>query len=75
MSKEEIRLDHVADIAKLSRDQFKRMLPDFVAWFGCAKRMQEAGVNAQAVGFIWVDDDSPGVIREINITLATKEQP
>lgn len=72
---QQYRLNHITDFAKLSREQFKRMLLDFAAWFDIAKQMQEMGI--ETTGFTWVDDDEPGAVREIKLTLtrgaATKE--
>lgn len=65
------QLDHVTDFAKLSRDQFERMLPDFLAWFDYVKRIEDLGIGANAVGFIWIDDNKPGNIRRLDICLAS----
>ena len=67
----EYRLDHIADFAKLSRDQFERMLPDFLTWFDYAKRLEDLGAGVNAVGFTWIDDNKPGNIQRVNICLAS----
>ena len=69
------RLDHITDFAKLSRDQFERMLPDFLAWFDYAKRIEDLGIVANAVGFIWIDDNKPGNIQRVDICLASGGKP
>lgn len=63
----EHQLNHVSDFAKLSQDQFERMLPDFHRWFTFAKEMQEMG--ARATGFTWFDDGDPGVLSEVRLTV------
>ena len=70
----EYRLDHIADFAKLSRDQFERMLPDFLAWFDYAKRLEDLGILANAVGFTWIDDNKPGNIQRVAICLASGDK-
>lgn len=62
----ELDLSHVSDMAKLTPDQFNRMLPDLVAWFELAKFCQEIG--GESTGFIWRDDGRPGEINGITVT-------
>ena len=62
----EFDLSHVKDIAKLSEEQFARMLPDFITWFHYAKVFESAGV--EATGFIWCDDGRSGEITRVDCT-------
>lgn len=62
----EFDLSHVKDIAKLSEEQFARMLPDFVTWFHYAKVFEAEG--GEATGFIWCDDGRPGEITRVDCT-------
>ena len=68
------QLDHITDVAKLSRDQFERMLPDFLAWFDYVKRIEDLGIGANAVGFTWIDDNNPGNIQRVAICLASGDK-
>lgn len=61
-SGEKINLSHVSDIAVLSREQFVRFLPDFVAWFNLIKDLEE--IDAKSVSLEWIDNGSMGKITE-----------
>ena len=62
----EFDLSHVKDIAKLSEEQFARMLPDFITWFHYAKVIEQAG--GEMTGFIWCDDGQPGELTRVDCT-------
>lgn len=62
----ELDLSHVKDMAKLTPDQFNRMIPDLVAWFKFAKLCQEIG--GEATGFIWKDDGLVGEVTSVEVT-------
>ena len=62
----EFDLSHVKDIAKLSEEQFARMLPDFITWFHYAKVIEPA--DGEMTGFIWCDDNRPGELTRVDCT-------
>lgn len=57
---EKMYLSHVSDIALLSREQFVRFLPDFVAWFNLIKDLEE--IDAKSLTLEWIDNGSMGRI-------------
>lgn len=65
MKPKEFNLSRVQDMAELTPEQFKRMLPDLITWFAYAKLMKDGNPNAVMHGFIWVDDGKPGVLRSV----------
>jgi len=63
----EQRFEAVADLLKLSQDQFDRMIPDLRAWYAVCRFLEAPGVNVDA--FIWVDDGKSGEIAKVDITV------
>lgn len=71
MSKKQITIRTVQDIARLSEDQQGRFLVDLAAWLVLTRQMQEiasllpselASVTVPDDCIQWVDDDRPGEV-------------
>lgn len=62
MSAKKHDLSRVQDMAELTPDEFKRMLPDLITWYAFAKITKDVDPTAVVHGFIWVDDNKPGVL-------------
>ena len=56
----EHQINKITDTLDLSEDEFKRMLPDFVAWWQSAKAIS-ARFDVKHTGFVWIDDGSVGI--------------
>ena len=62
MSAKEHDLSRVQDMANLTPEEFMRMLPDLKAWYALARFVKDSEPSAVSHGFIWCDDNKPGVI-------------
>ncbi len=62
---DQFKLETIGDFAALTPEQFGRMLPDFIAWHQFAQYAKS--VNAEVVGFTWVDDGLAGEMHIIRI--------
>lgn len=67
MSAKEYDLSRVEQMAELTPEEFARMLPDLIAWFNFAKRVQRIDPSAVSHGFLWRDDGNPGVVTSVAI--------
>jgi hypothetical protein len=56
----------VLDMLKLTEDEFLRMLPDLITWYGWCKTLPE---GATPTGFAWVDDGRPGEVHSAKVTI------
>lgn len=60
-------IKHIADLLKLDSSEFERMLPDLRAWCEFGKLINHPDV--EVVGFDWVDDNKPGEIHSVGVTV------
>lgn len=72
------RFNKVSDFIYLDEETFQRMLPDLIAWHklmrGAIKEFEKQGLKKEGGeirvnGFVWVDDEKPGVCREMRIQI------
>ena len=61
MSAKEYDLSRVQDMANLTPEEFKRMLPDLKAWYAMARFVKDGEPSAVSHTFLWRDDGNPGV--------------
>lgn len=65
MSAKEYDLSRVEQMAELTPEEFARMLPDLIAWFNFAKRVQRIDPSAVSHEFLWRDDGDSGAISSV----------
>jgi hypothetical protein len=58
MTKEH-HIETVADMLKLSPEEFKRMIPDLMLWYAMAHATE--GRDMTHTGFRWTDDGKNGI--------------
>lgn len=63
----------VADLLKLTPEEFERMVPDLVAWYELASGL-EAMIGAKAQNFIWVDDGKPGEVFAVDLHIVSTDE-
>lgn len=64
---QEYEIAAISDIGKLDEQQFKRFLPDLIAWWRLCRDLAEVG--ATPTSMVWVDDGRPGEIHSVELTI------
>ena len=67
MSAKEYDLSRVEQMAELTPEEFKRMLPDLKAWYAMARFVTDGEPSAVPHTFRWRDDGNPGVVTSVAI--------
>jgi hypothetical protein len=58
-------LTHIKDFLKLTPEEFARMLPDLVAWYGFSKEIESVEGSEISGRLLWYDDGKPGEIHSV----------
>lgn len=65
MKPKQFNLSRVQDMANLTPEEFKRMLPDLKAWYAMARFIKDGEPSAVSHTFLWRDDGYTGVVASV----------